>query len=91
MDRPETVLDIAFDHPLVSVVDELPRFPDRVLRSAPGPKSVRGRTEVRLKIGSSTSLAAIWTIRSRSAGMPSRLTFPDPRLGIVRSRTGSGA
>jgi hypothetical protein len=43
------------------------------------------------KIGSSTSLAAIWTILSRSAGMPNLRTFPDPRLGISRSRTGSGA
>ena len=45
MDRPETVLDIAFYHPLVAVVDELPRFSDRVLRSAPGPKSIRGRAK----------------------------------------------
>jgi pimeloyl-ACP methyl ester carboxylesterase len=34
------------------------------------------------KIGSSTSSVAIWTILSRRAGMPSFLTFPDPRLGI---------
>ena len=42
------------------------------------------------KIGSSTSLAAICTILSRTVGMPKLLSFPE-RFGIFRSRTGSGA
>lgn len=41
------------------------------------------------KIGSSTSLAAICTILSRSAEMPRLLSFPE-RFGISRSRAGSG-
>ena len=51
MDRPETVLDISFYYPLVRawVVDEEPHLFDRVLGSAPGPESVRGRAEVRLE------------------------------------------
>jgi hypothetical protein len=51
MDRPETILDIAFNYPLITAgwVDEAPRFLDRVLRPAPGPESVRGRAKVRLE------------------------------------------
>jgi hypothetical protein len=51
MDRPETVLDVPFYHPLIQTrgVDEEPHLLDRVLRSAPGPKSVRDRAEVRLE------------------------------------------
>ena len=41
------------------------------------------------KIGSSTSLAAVCTILSRSAEMPKLLSFPE-RFGINRSRAGSG-
>ena len=41
------------------------------------------------KIGSSTSLAAVCTILSRTAEMPSLLSFPE-RFGINRSRAGSG-
>src|SRR5436305_9823044 len=39
------------------------------------------------KIGSSTSLAAVCTILSRSAEMPRLLSFPE-RFGINRSRGG---
>jgi site-specific DNA recombinase len=50
MDRPETVLDVSLDRPLIRArgVDEEPHLFDGVLRSAPGPESVRGRAEVRL-------------------------------------------
>jgi hypothetical protein len=41
------------------------------------------------KIGSSTSLAAVCTILSRTVEMPKLLSFPE-RLGINRSRAGSG-
>ena len=41
------------------------------------------------KIGSSTSLAAVCTILSRTVEMPRLLSFPE-RLGINRSRVGSG-
>ena len=41
------------------------------------------------KIGSSTSLAAVCTILSRTVEMPRLLSFPE-RLGINRSRAGSG-
>ena len=51
MDRPETVLDVSFDHPLIRAggVDEEPHLLDGVLRSAPGPEPVRGRAKVRLE------------------------------------------
>ena len=51
MDRPETVLDVSFYHPLVRArgVDEEPHLLDGVLGSAPGPESVRGRAKVRLE------------------------------------------
>ena len=73
MERPETVPDVAFYHPLIAAgwVDEAPRFLDRVLRPASGPESNEVEQKSASKIGSSTSLAAIWTIRSRRAGMPS--------------------
>ena len=41
------------------------------------------------KIGSSTSLAAVCTILSRTVEMPRLLSFPE-RFGISRSRAGSG-
>ena len=41
------------------------------------------------KIGSSTSLAAVCTILSRTVEMPKLLSFPE-RFGINRSRAGSG-
>ena len=40
-------------------------------------------------MGSSTSLSAACTTRSRTVGMPSRRRLP-PGLGIIRSRTGTG-
>ena len=51
MDLPEAVLDVSFYYPLIRawVVDEEPHFSDRVLGSASGPESVRGRAEVRLE------------------------------------------
>jgi hypothetical protein len=51
MDLPETVFDVSLYHPLIRtwVVDEEPHFSNGVLRSASGPKSVRGRAEVRLE------------------------------------------
>ena len=51
MNRPETVLDVSFYHPLIAArgVDEEPHLLDGVLRSAPGPESVRGRAKVRLE------------------------------------------
>ena len=51
MDRPETVLDVSFYHPLIRArgVDEEPHLLDGVLGSAPGPESVGGRAEVRLE------------------------------------------
>src|ERR1019366_431324 len=51
MDLPEAVLDVSLYHPLIRPrgVDEEPHFFDGVLRPSPGPKSVRGRTEVRLE------------------------------------------
>src|SRR5208283_1332605 len=51
MDLPETVLDVSLYHPLIRTrgVDEEPHFFDGVLGSASGPKSVRGRAEVRLE------------------------------------------
>ena len=42
------------------------------------------------KIGSSTSLAAVCTILSRTGEMPRLLSFFPERLGISRSRVGSG-
>src|SRR5215218_3222658 len=42
------------------------------------------------QIGSSTSLHAAWTTRSRMVAIPSRRSLP-PGLGISRSRTGNGA
>src|SRR6266542_2749777 len=41
-------------------------------------------------MGSSTSLRAAWTTRSRTVGVPNLLTLVLPGLGMVRSRTGSG-
>jgi site-specific DNA recombinase len=50
MDRPEAVLDVSLDHPLVTTggVDEEPHLLNGVLCSAPGPEPIRGRAEVRL-------------------------------------------
>src|SRR3954454_23994608 len=50
-ERSETVLDVSLDHPRVRTrgVDEEPRLFDGILGSASGPKSVRGRAEVRLE------------------------------------------
>jgi hypothetical protein len=93
MDLSEAVLDVSFYRPLVAawVVDEEPHLFDGVLGSASGP----GRNPYEVgqksasKTGSSTSLAAICTILSRSGGMPRLLSFPE-RFGINRSRAGSG-
>ncbi len=41
------------------------------------------------KTGSSTSLAAVCTILSRTVEMLKLLSFPE-RFGIIRSRAGSG-
>ena len=51
MDLPETVLDVSLYHPLVRPrgMDEEPHLLDGVLGSASGPKSIRGRAEVRLE------------------------------------------
>jgi hypothetical protein len=51
MDAPETVFDVSLDHPLVTSgrVDEVPHFFDGVLCSAPGPETVRGRSEIGLE------------------------------------------
>src|SRR5664279_2348121 len=51
MDLPEAVLDVSLYHPLIRTwgMDEEPHFFDGVLGSASGPKSVRGRAEVRLE------------------------------------------
>jgi hypothetical protein len=51
MDRPEAVLDVSLDHPLITAwgVDEEPHLLDGVLCPACGPKPIRGRTEVRLE------------------------------------------
>ncbi len=50
MDAAETVFDVSLDRPLIAGgrVDEVPQLLDGVLRSAPGPKSIGGRAEVRL-------------------------------------------
>ena len=42
------------------------------------------------KIGSSTSLAAVWTTRSRIVGMPSARSPPPSGFGIITRRTGLG-
>ena len=62
---------------------------DRVLGPAAGPVGVARRVEADSKIGSRTSLRAICTTRSLSVGIPRRRIRPS-RLGINRSRTGSG-
>jgi hypothetical protein len=51
MDLPEAVFDVSFYQPLIRPrdVDEEPHLLDGVLSSSSGPKSVRGRTEVRLE------------------------------------------
>src|SRR6266536_3165811 len=51
VDAPETVFNVALDQPLITSgrVDQVPHFLDGVLRSAPGPETIRGRAEVRLE------------------------------------------
>ena len=94
MERPETVLDVAFYHPLIAAGGGLMKRRTSSIASCarrPGRNPYEVEQKSASKIGSSTSSAAIWTILSRRAGMPNLLTSPDPRLGISRSRTGSGA
>jgi hypothetical protein len=48
---PKQFFDVSLDHPLVTSgrVDEVPHFFDGVLCSAPGPETVRGRSEIGLE------------------------------------------
>lgn len=63
------------------------KSPTRPL-TASGPAAPRGAQSAS-KIGSSTSLAAVCTTRSRIVGMPSGRS-PPPGFGIITRRTGAG-
>ena len=66
----EARLDVALHDPLVGAGREVVHLGDRVLRPASGPEPVGARLEVASKIGSSTSLRAACTTRSRTVGDP---------------------
>ena len=87
MDLPETVLDVSFYDPLVRawVVDEEPHLLDRVLGSAPGPESVRGRAEQGRRRGA-VRLFGRWFPRRRP---PNRTcAFQRIRLSLTHGRVG---
>src|SRR3954471_4196158 len=90
LERSETVLDVSLDHPRIRAwrVDEEPHLFDGVLRPAPGPESVRGRTEVRLEDRLEHELARRLHDPVAHGGDAQVLSFPE-RLGINRSRAGS--
>src|SRR6202049_2146893 len=68
--------------------DQPVHFLDRVHRSANGAVAVGIVLEVRLE-DRFTSLAAVWTTRSRIVGMPSGRS-PPSGFGMDTRRTGSG-
>ena len=90
VDLVEARLDVALEHPLVGAGREVVDLGDRVLGPALRAEAVGARLEVRLEDRLEHQLQGRLHDPVRAVGMPSRRSLP-PALGIIRSRTGSGA